>query len=274
VQCLRTSLVIVMVALSTSAACGPSAATVRSASGARPGCQPLAGGCAPLAIAQAFCGGRFVATEAGCARRPPCEKGRARDLATGECLPRREVRALAMEIGMPATEDDVVVCESGELVGSVSDRSGPRRLGCLPDVLVLEERPPAGGPRRRGGSLDVVHWTTANFGADGASEGGKALCAALARQPGALASPASELRAELSLAFPDNDVSQVVLRTRILAAQPGISGSEAATELERVVGPMVEALRGIGGSASEATLSTRIRCKRTSMRPVLEAVAH
>lgn len=172
-----------------------------------------------------------------------------------------------MESGIPATDDDLVACESGELVGSVSDRSGPRRLGCLPDVL--EERPAAGGPPRRGASLDVVRWTTANLGADGASESAKPLCAALARQPGALAAPSSEVRAEINLAFPDNDVSQVVLQTRILVAQAGISGSEATTELERVLAPMVEALRGVGGSASEAAISTRIRCKRTSTRPIL-----
>lgn len=182
-----------------------------------------------------------------------------------------------MEIGIPATEDDDVVCEQGELVASVSDQAGPRRMGCLPDlaasssVSVLVEEKGKGPPAlRRGGAIDVVRWTTLALGADGASEGAKPLCAALARQPGALAAPTNEVRAEISLSFPDNDVSQVVVRAHPTAAQPGISGSEATTELERALGPLVEALRGMGGAASEASISTRIRCRRTSSRPVLQ----
>ena len=273
VQPLRNAFVLVLVLVLALAlalgACKPSPPRPPAASSGSADCQPVAGACLPIAIAQEYCG-RTVSRHLvdACARTCVRARPRAPIIATGECLPRRDVRALAIEIGIPATEDDDVACEKGELVGSVGDRSGPRRLGCLPEIE--EERKVEGPVPRRGAALDVARSTSATLGADGAGEGGKALCSVLARQPGALAAPSSDVRAEISLAFPDNDVSQVVVRTRMLAAQPGLSGSEATAELERALGPLIEALRTIGGGASEAAISTRIRCKRASARPVLE----
>lgn len=177
------------------------------------------------------------------------------------------MRALANEIGVGASEDDDVVCEKGTLVASIDDTSAPRRLGCLELTPTQGEKPAGGEPRGR--TLDVVRWTAAHLGVDGAPEASKALCDALARQPGALASPSGEVRAEIRLVFPDNDVAAVVVRPQILAPQAGISTAEASSELERVLAPITEALRGIGGSASEATIVTRIRCRRTSSRPVV-----
>lgn len=276
-QCLRTSLVFGVLALAES--CSPRPLELRGPSW-NSWCQPLASGCAPLPIAQAWCGGTAVASPSGCVARTPCEKGRARELTTGECLPRRDVRALANEIGVGASDVDDVVCERGTLVASIEDTSAPRRLGCLAPAPAggekkgkADARAPTfeAGPLRNGKVLDVVRWAAMHLGTDGAPEAARPLCDAFARQPGALASPAGEVRAEIRLVFPDNDVAAVVLRGQILAPQAGISGTEATAELERVLAPLAEALRGIGGSASEATVSTRIRCPRASSRPVLEA---
>lgn len=263
-QCLRTSLAPALLALTLS--CSPRPLELRGPT-RNASCQPLASGCAPLPIAQAWCGGTAAASPTGCIARTACEKGRARELGTGECLPRRDVRALANEIGVGASDDDVVVCEKGTLVASVDDTAAPRRLGCLELAPVQGQKLSGGEPK--GKTLDVVRWTAAHLGVDGAPEASKPLCDALARQPGALASPSGEVRAEIRLVFPDNDVAAVVVRPQILAPQAGISAAEASSELERVLAPLTEALRGIGGSASEATIATRIRCRRTSSRPVL-----
>lgn len=195
------------------------------------------------------------------------------------------MRALANEIGISATDDAVVVCEKGELVASTVDRAGPHRLGCT-DVQATE--PPSAAARAgggheeqkgegeegavvRGGLVDVAAWRRRHLGADG-GPGARSFCAALARQPGALAASSGDVHVEIALGFPDNDVSQVVFRSRPLSPQAGMSEAEAAVELERVLGPMIEALRGLaaGARASEAASTIRVRCRRGSTRPVLE----
>jgi len=69
-----------------------------------------------------------------------------------------------------------------------------------------------------------------------------------------------EGRFAVSLLFPDNDVSLVVAE---VAALHG-SDVAAATELDRVLRPMVEALRALGGTASQASLTTTVRCARAA----------
>ncbi|MBS2016849.1 MAG: hypothetical protein JST00_28445 [Deltaproteobacteria bacterium] len=279
----RTSLLLAVLALAACRAPGTSAAS-RTSSG-DPSCQPLAGGCVPLAIAARWCGGRSVSSPRGCVPRPPCERGRARELTTGECLPHRDVRALAIEIGLPATADDDVVCEKGELVASTEDRSGPHRLGCTDVQSLPSTTPGARGGRNdgegeeegfvvpRGGEVvDIAAWRRRALGADG-GPGTRSFCAALARQPGALAASSGDVHVEIALGFPNNDVSQVVFRSRPLEPQAGMSEAEASVELERTVGPVIEALRGIGGRASEAASTIRVRCRRSSTRPMLEGKA-
>jgi hypothetical protein len=38
----------------------------------------------------------------------------------------------------------------------------------------------------------------------------------------------------------------------------------AATELDRALRPMIEALRALGGTASQASVSTTVRCLRSA----------
>src|SRR6187401_2001609 len=70
----------------------------------------LLGACVSPAVAAQACGAAAIATLDGCAARPPCEAGRARDLDTGECLPRRDTRAIATSLGILVGEDELVAC--------------------------------------------------------------------------------------------------------------------------------------------------------------------
>ena len=154
-------------------------------------------------------------------------------------------------------------------MAGVADREAPRRLGCLPMKPAARSAavPALAG---RDGRIDVVRWLHAAVGPDGGA-GSSSFCSAMARQPGALASPTAEVRAEIVLVFPDNDVSQVAARSHVTAALAGVSPVEADRELERLVAPRIEALRALGalgGTASEGTVSVRVRCKRSSTRPV------
>ena len=168
-------------------------------------------------------------------------------------------------------EDETLVChEGGELTTGTVDAAPPGpRLGCLPRLEAAHgARCPAGSlaegaacrPVRSSQGVDVGAWLRSVIG----PEGGPAappLCDALARSAGALAVPVSvDVQVELTLLFPDNDVSQVSATVR---------GSGATTaELEQVLAPLIEALRSLGGTADQAALATTVRCRRTSERPI------
>ena len=110
--------------------------------------------------------------------------------------------------------------------------------------------------------VDVAAWLRAAIGPEG-GQAAAPLCDALKRGPGALAIAASvDVRVDVSLVFPDNDVTQL---------RSTVRGSGAGTaELEAVVGPMVEALRNLGGTADQAAIGTSVVCRRTSERPRAE----
>lgn len=218
------------------------------------------GACVPPVLAARLCGPSARATLEGCAPRPPCDRGRARDLASGECLAQRDVRTLAGAVGLLVAEDEALVCQDAELVTGVVAASPPGpRLGCLPWPAVSRaDRWPVMTAR----GVDVAAWLRAAVGTDGGAAA-TPLCEALQRSPGALAAAVSvEVRVEVSLAFPDNDVTQVVATVRG-------SGAETA-ELEAVVAPMVEALRNLGGTADQAAFGAAVHCRRTSRRPHAE----
>ncbi len=218
------------------------------------------GACVPPALAARLCGPSAKATLDGCAPRPPCERGRARDLATGECLAARDVRTLASTLGIMVAEDEALVCPDAELVSGVVEASPPGpRLGCLPRPVATRALPwPMVTPR----GVDVAAWLRTAIGPEG-GPGAAPLCEALKRSAGALAAAVSvEVRVEVSLVFPDNDVTQLVARI-------GGSGARAA-ELEAVVGPMIEALRSLGRGADQASIGTSVRCRRASERPQRE----
>jgi len=260
----------------TLVACGAGGARVEAVGARSPACpagsRRALGACVTQAVADGICGPGAVARDDGCRLRPSCEPGRARELTTGECLPRREARALALEQGIVVGEDDEVVCEesgtgsgsgSGSVLVAAAETGASRRIGCLSPATSSALPGFAPGPD---GRVDVVRWLRTAVGTDGGA-GADSFCSALARQPGALATQSAVVRVEIALFFPDNDVSQAVARARVTAALAGVTPAEADRELERVMAPRAEALRSLGGTASDGTVSIRVHCERSSSRP-------
>lgn len=237
--------------------CPPGAELGRSGCTCRPDLRPVLGACVSLRTAADFCGPTALPTDLGCSPRPPCEPGRALDLGSGACLPRLEVRAIAVGLGILVGDDQRVGCPRGGLLAASSDGAGgPSKLGCIQGPSAPPGRTcPAGAVAAADGScvrvydgrsVDVAGWLHAVVAP--APPAASPLCEALARGPDALSSqrPAAS-GAGVSLVFPDNDVSQVRL-------------SSTAPELERAFSPMIEALRSLGGTASQAALSLRVSC--------------
>jgi len=237
--------------------------------------RPLLGACVSARTASEYCGPNAFATADGCVLRPSCEPGRARELVSSECLARRDVRNLAASLGILVADDELLGCPAGSELSAVTgdEDEGSLRLGCLPRVV----RPTGGAScpagslavsagcehllrRRTSGAppeIDVVRWALEVIGADG-GPGAAPLCSAWARAPAFLGSATPiDGRFAVTLLFADNDVSLVVAEVRS-------PDSAAATELDRVLRPMVEALRALGGTASQASLTTTVRCVRTA----------
>jgi hypothetical protein len=238
----------------------------------------LLGACVAARTASEYCGPSAFATADGCALRPSCEPGRARELVSSECLARRDVRNLAASLGILVADDELLGCPAGSELCAVTgdEEEGSLRLGCLPRAVrstggascgagslavstrcepLLHRRSPGASPE-----IDVVRWVEQAIGADG-GPGAAPLCRAWARAPAFLGSATPiEGRFGVTLLFPDNDVSLVVAE---VAALQG-SDAAAATELDRVLRPMVEALRALGKTASQASLTTTVRCARTA----------
>jgi hypothetical protein len=260
-------------AFAGAAGCGRGAAENAPAGGAcRADLRLFLGACVTPAVAAQACGPASIAALDGCAARAACEPGRARDLATGDCLARREVRTLASSLGILVNEDETLTCPGGgELAtGNVDEGAPGPRLGCLPPPGPRAPACPTGSipaaptrciPFREGGRIDVARWLHAAIGPDGGPAAAP-LCTALRRSPGTLAVPGSvDVRVNVALSFPDNDVTQVVAT---------VQGSGAGTaELEQVVAPMVEALRTLGGTANQASIATAVHCRRMSERPAV-----
>jgi hypothetical protein len=124
------------------------------------------------------------------------------------------------------------------------------------------------------GIVDVALWLRAAAGPDG-GEGSPTLCQALARAPSVLAAPAIEDVLEVTLRFPDNDLTEVDARAAVVSSSASTLPAELETELDRAVSPMIEALRALGSrghgpaaSAGAGQARVRVRCKRSVSRPM------
>jgi hypothetical protein len=247
------------------ASCPPGASAEKSGCTCRADLHLVLGACVSPRIAADFCGTTAKAGARGCLALPPCEPGRARDVASGECLPRREVRALASSTGILVGDDEIVKCQAGEQLAAIpGDASaGGLRLACFAPRRMAATTCPAGsiasraaGPARcarvtTGSRLDVARWLQAVVGPDG-GEATPLLCEALER---AGRRGASGARVTVALAFPDNDVTLVAASITSEGAT-----AELASAAEHATAPMIEALRSLGGTASQASASTTVRC--------------
>lgn len=192
--------------------------------------------------------------------------GRARDGRSSECLAARETRAIAAGAGVlvPAERAEIQCPEGGELVSA--SRDGSTVLGCLPFATGRVSRtcPPgavADGERcvdvvDRAGRVDVATWARVVLGVDGGA-GSASLCRGAGEGFTAIGAGGTvSIAVRVDLRFPDNDVSQVVAT---------VHGS--AVELDAVVSPLVEALRTLGGVASQAEASVAVTCPARATRP-------
>ena len=112
--------------------------------GCRSDLRLVLGACVSPVIAEQACGTGSIATIDGCAARPPCEPGRARDLSTSECLARRDVRALASSLGILVSPDETLGCPDGGDLATGNVEQGAPRLGCLPPPGPQERACPLG----------------------------------------------------------------------------------------------------------------------------------
>lgn len=261
---------------SNGAGCPPGAAPGATGCTCRADLRLVLGACVSPRTAADHCGVTATATAFGCRPLPSCGAGRARDLASGACLPRREVRALATSLGILVADDEVLGCPAGgELAAAEDPTRGDARLACLAgnaEPPTPARRCPAGSlaegsacaPVTDGSRVDVVRWLHDVIGPEG-GEGTPLLCEALARSAGALGEPALEQRVTVALSIPDNDVSLVAG-----TASATTNAGRATVELDRLLRPMLEALRSLGGTASQAAVSATVRCRGSSaaLRPV------
>jgi hypothetical protein len=270
--------------------CPPGARGGPSGCACRGDLRPLLGACVAASVAADACGPSCFATAVGCVERTPCDPGRARDLGSGECLARRDVRGLAASLGILVGDDDLLGCPpASELVTVDGSRDqGTPRLGCVPrgcgprpssDARAscpagsVHAAPARGAPDPRGAApcvpifgrgapgsaaeIDVARWVEVAIGADG-GPGAPPLCSAWGRSAAFLgdATP-TEARFVITLAFADNDVSLVSAAVRT-------SDAAAATQLDRALRPSIEALRALGGTANQAAVTTAVRCVRSA----------
>jgi hypothetical protein len=266
-------------AASNEASCPPGAQLVRTGCACRSDLRLVLGACTSSRIADATCGAAAKPDGDRCLPRAACERGRARDLRSGECLPAREVRAIAVAGGMLVADDERLTCPTGrELAVATGDPNGhSARLGCVPRpapasgpacpagaiassggaCMRVYERAPSSG---EGARVDVGQWLEAVVGPDG-GDGAPPLCGALARGAATLdPAAAPDLRLAVSLVFPDNDVSLVAFRGGDAGGAARGPSPAVTAELDRFLQPRIEALRALGGTASLASITTVVRC--------------
>ena len=256
---------------------------------------PLLGACVPLPVGEAFCGpaARMVSDGAGggCVFRE-CGAGQSLDMATGACAPRGP-RPRGGATGCPAPavplleagQEACVAPEAACPRGTRPGASGPegqtartceRPLACPPGSLAdgstCRSVVMAGG--RTGDRVDVGAWAALALGIHG-GPGTAALCRPLAQRPGLFervpgppavpvdggALPAAlALRVAVTLRLPDQDVSRLhaEVRARDASGRPVSAAAQALASA--AVDTALEALRGLGGEASAASVELEVTC--------------
>jgi hypothetical protein len=247
----------------TTASCGP---------GARPAAR---GGCEPIA----------------------CAPGEAIDYGLGICVSTKALREIAEHQGTTLYDEEELTCPDDQrlLVSGAAALCVPAEVTCVrgtrwvtashaclpwgPCEPGAMRDPPRGVCVRvvtaRGGDgskdvVDVGSWSRLAFGSDG-GPGSSTLCSALARNPNAFGlavQGSATINVEIDLSFPDNDVSQVAVRSRATSESGTMSTSAAASALDSAVLPIVQHLGALGGTSSAAAMRTSVRCTvRNLARP-------
>jgi hypothetical protein len=234
----------------------------------------------------------------GCVFRA-CGAGQSLDVVSGACVPRASLArgdgGGAMRCQAPA----VPIVEAGRLVCASAGAACPRGTTPATDSPVSDgpracERPPACPPGSladgascrpvvtsggRGGTrVDVGAWAALALGIHG-GPGSAALCQPLAQRPGLFgglplaheanganaadggAAPGRRtVRVAMAILLPDQDVSRVHADVRSRDASGHPLSAVAETLVSGSVGTLLEALRGLGGEASAASVELEVTC--------------
>ncbi len=260
---------------------------------------PLLGACVPPPVGEAFCGpAARIASEgatSGCVFRS-CGAGQSLDVVSGACVPQaslahdgsiecREPAVALVEAGRTACVAPAAACPRGTTPGSGEGKGGKRTktcerpLPCPPGSLAEGStcRPIVTLGGRGGNRVDVGAWAALALGIHG-GPGAAALCQPLAQHPGAFergpgagvppgdgggqgdGGAPTTVRVAVAIMLPDQDVSRLHAEVRARDADDHPLSTAAEAVVSGAVGTLVEALRGLGGEASAASVELEVTC--------------
>ncbi|MBI4703621.1 MAG: hypothetical protein HY744_21125 [Deltaproteobacteria bacterium] len=245
---------------------------------------PLGGQCLTREAANAFCGRGYVYGERGCVRLA-CAAGEEIDEATGRCLPKSTVDAVAQGMGVEVGAGEKLGCPPGYRLVIDGDKAAcvPPEQICAPDEIwsgqacVKAQQCPPGWAWdvaksgcvqfARGGdekpAVDVAQWAQANYGPDGGS-GAPAFCSQLARKPwsfGVAEGQSTLVQVAVMLAFPGGEVAQAAVKTApSYAVLPGPVPPKGVAAVEQAAEAVLAPLRAGGGRATAEALTTTVKC--------------
>jgi hypothetical protein len=251
----------------------------------------------PARETAASCGAGARPAARGACEPIPCAPGEAIDYGLGTCVSTKALREIAEHQGTTLYDDEELTCPDDQrlLVSGAAALCVPAEVTCVrgtrwvtaaracvpwgPCEPGAMRDPPRGVCLRvvtaRGGDgskdvVDVGTWSRLAFGSDG-GPGSSTLCSALARNPNAFGlavQGSATINVEIELSFPDNDVSQVAVRSRATSESGSTNASTAVSALDAAVLPIVQHLGALGGTSSAAAVHTSVRCTvRNSARP-------
>jgi hypothetical protein len=267
------------------AACPRSA--VRGASGrctCEDGMLLAMGACVESKVADAFCAPAARMTADGCAFNP-CDPDREVDLATGECISRSSVLASICPDGeFAAVAASRSFCISNDAscpratTRAAGNPAGPLCLrgarcppGSLSDAgscrpLVFSRDRPVGTPVASSDlgnrlTVDLGTWAARALGPSG-GEGSPELCRPLQMRPALFpvehGGASVPLDIQVAVSVPKQDVTQTYASVAVRAPQPLSTQAEGA--VTAAVDSLVELFRALGGEATAASASVRVRC--------------
>jgi hypothetical protein len=260
---------------------------------------PLLGACVPPPVGEAFCGPAARITSegasSGCVFRS-CGAGQSLDVVSGACVPQaslphdgsiecREPAVALVEAGRTACVAPAAACPRGTTPGAGEGKGGKRAkmcerpLPCPPGSLAEGSmcRPIVTLGGRGGNRVDVGAWAALALGIHG-GPGSAALCQPLAQHPGAFergpgagvlpgdggghgdGGAPMTIRLAVAIMLPDQDVSRLHAEVRARDANDHPLPTAAEAVVSGAVGTLVEALRGLGGEASAASVELEVTC--------------
>jgi hypothetical protein len=256
---------------------------------------PLLGACVPPPVADAFCGpaARIESggPASGCIFRS-CGAGQSLDVGSGACVSRGslphggsiecpEPAVALVEAGRVACVGPAAACPRGTTPGGMAGdgkraRTCDSPASCPPGSLAESSacKPIVTLGGHGGSRVDVGAWAALALGVHG-GPGSPALCQPLAQRPsvfgpGSAAEAVGDVadsgaapqivRVAVTIILPDQDVSRLHAEVRARGAGDRPLSAAAEALVSRAVDTALEALRGLGGEASAASVELEVSC--------------